>query len=75
MSDLDRFSRGLTKAFERRRALQQQTMQQTQIVEKTDDDSDAIITNTKTNTLSNDEQYKQTIVQNMIALIHKRKTK
>lgn len=75
VSNLDRLSRGLTKAMQRRRAMQQQTTQKTQAVDKTDNNSDVTTTNVTTKTLG-DERYKQTMVQNMIALIHKRgKTK
>lgn len=73
-SSLDYVGRGITRAFERRRAMQQQTMQEAQVVDKADDNSYVITTNVTTKTLS-DEQYKQTMVQNMIALIHKRKMK
>jgi spermidine synthase len=70
----DSFVRGLTRAVERRRAMQQQTMQEAQVVDKADDNNYVITTNVTAKTLS-DEQYKQTMVQNMIALIHKRKMK
>ncbi len=69
-SSLEYFNRGIAKAIERRRA-----MQQTQAVDKADNNSDVTTTNVTTKKLG-DEQYKQTMVQNMIALIHKRgKTK
>ncbi|MHC8343231.1 hypothetical protein [Pseudomonas sp. RT6P73] len=65
-ASLDYFSRGLTRAFERRK-MQQQTNQHAQTVQKVD--SDAISTTTSIS----DEQYKQTIVNKMIALIHKQR--
>ena len=71
-NSLDRFTLGLTRAVERRRAKAQQ--QAKQIVEKVHGDSDAINTNTNTTVLS-DKQYQVTIVQKMTALIHKRKMK
>ncbi|MFC9008274.1 hypothetical protein [Streptomyces microflavus] len=73
-SSLDYVGRGIIKALERRLAMQQQTMQEAQVVDKADDKSYVIPTNVTAKTLS-DEQYKQTMVQNMIALIHKRKMK
>ncbi|NLT89220.1 MAG: hypothetical protein GXW93_15245 [Pseudomonas lactis] len=73
-SSLDYVGRGIIKALERRLAMQQQTMQEAQVVDKADDKSYVITTNVTAKTLS-DEQYKQTMVQNMIALIHKRKMK
>lgn len=71
-SSLEYVSRGLTKAFERRHAMQQQTMQQTQLVDKAEDNSDVITTNATTKTLSN-EQYQAAIIQTMIARIKQNK--
>jgi len=73
-SSLEYVSRGITRALERRRAMQQQSMQEAQIVDKADDNSYVITSNITTKALS-DEQYKKTMVQNMITLIHKRKMK
>lgn len=68
VSNLDYFSRGLIKAFERRRAMQQQTMQEAQTVDKADHNSYVITTNVTTKTLS-DEQYKTIITSKMITYI------
>lgn len=54
--------------------MQQQKMQEAQVADKADDNNYVTTTNVTTKKLS-DEQYKQTMVQNMIALIHKRKIK
>lgn len=77
-SNLDHFSRGIAKAVERRLKARQQAAK---IVENIDSDavtsittSDAVSTNINTAELS-EEQYKSTLVQKMIALIHKRNLK
>ena len=72
-ASLDHFSRGLAKAFERRakERTKQQTIQTVQNVAADAVTSDAIITTQQ----DHDELYRTTIVQNMIALIHKRKMK
>ncbi|MBA2925265.1 hypothetical protein G9Q84_20500 [Pseudomonas sp. P7] len=76
-SSLDHFSRGLSKAVERRAKAQQQAKQ---IVEKIHGDSDAIITKTtkvasiNTGTLSADEKrYRTYLITNMIKLIHSKR--
>lgn len=80
-NSLDRFTLGLTRAFERRRAMQQQTKQhleqvvQVQSADSVAGDANTITTVNNTITKLSEEQYKQTIVQTMIALIHKRKIK
>lgn len=81
MRSSDYFARGIAKASERRRAMQQQTKQHlVQVVQVQSDDSVAGDANTITTVTSaitklSEEQYKQTIVKTMIALIHKRKMK
>ena len=78
MSSPDHFSRGITKAVERRLKARQQSAK---TVENIDSDavtsiktSDAVSTNINSTELS-DEQYKSTMVQKMIALINKRNLK
>lgn len=74
----DYFTAGLAKAFERRRAMQQQTKQhlvQVQSADSVEGDANTITTFNNTITKLSEEQYKQTIVNTMIALIHKRKNK
>jgi hypothetical protein len=80
MRSPDHFTRGITKAFARRRAKAQQ--QAKQIEEKVHSDSDAIVTKTtnvtsiNTDTLITDEErYRTSLITNMIQLIRiKRKT-
>ncbi|WP_312830591.1 hypothetical protein [Pseudomonas rhodesiae] len=75
-SSLDYFTAGLAKAFERRRAMQQQTKQhlvQVQSADGVEGDANTITTFNNTITKLSEEQYKQTIVNTMIALTHKRK--
>lgn len=75
-TSLDYFTAGLAKAFERRRAMQQQTKQHLVQVHSSDSvegDANTITTFNNTITKLSEEQYKQTIVNTMIALIHKRK--
>ena len=75
-TSLDYFTAGLAKAFERRRAMQQQTKQHLVQVHSADSaevDANTITTFNNTITKLSEEQYKQTIVNTMIALIHKRK--
>lgn len=73
------FTAGLAKAFERRRAMQQQTKQhleqvaQVHSADSVAGDANTITTFNNTITKLSEEQYKQTIVNTMIALIHKRK--
>lgn len=78
MRSPDHFVRGITKAFERR-AMQQQTKQHLEQVVKVQSadsvagDANTITTVNNTITKLSEEQYRQTIVKTMIALIHKRK--
>jgi len=75
-TSLDYFTAGLAKAFERRRAMQQQTKQhlvQVQSADSVEGDANTITTFNNTITKLSEEQYKQTIVNTTIALIHKRK--
>ncbi|MBI6605829.1 MULTISPECIES: hypothetical protein [Pseudomonas] len=75
-TSLDYFTAGLAKAFERRRAMQQQTKQllvQVQSADSVEGDANTITTFNNTITKLSEEQHKQTIVNTMIALIHKRK--
>ncbi|WP_155953694.1 hypothetical protein [Pseudomonas sp. URMO17WK12:I12] len=65
MSNLDYFSRGLIKAFERQRAMQQQTK-----VEKVGNISTTAIITTQ---IDHDEQYRTTTIQNMLNYINQRK--
>ncbi|MGN4052647.1 hypothetical protein [Pseudomonas sp. SM4] len=80
-SSLEYVNRGITRAFERRRAMQQQTKQylervaRVQSADSVAGDSNTINTVNNTITKLSDEEHKQTIVQTMIALIHKRKIK
>ena len=69
----DSFSRGLIRAFERR-AKESARQKTTQIVQKFDSDAISISASINTTKLS-DEEYKATLVQKMIALIHKRNLK
>lgn len=78
-SSLDHFSRGLTKAVERRAKAQQQTKQ---LVEKAHGNSEAIITNdSKTRdvfsaiTKLSDEQYRTAIIEAAVNLIRQKKEK
>lgn len=77
-SNLDYFSRGIAKAVERRLKARQQPAK---VVENIDSDA---VTSIKTsgaaspniNTIElSEQQYKSTLVQKMIALIHKRNLK
>ena len=76
-TSLDYFTVGLAKAFERRRAMQQQQTKQhlvqVQSADSVEGDANTITTFNNTITKLSEEQYKQTIVNTMIALIHKRK--
>lgn len=65
MSNLDYFSRGLTKAFVRRRSMQQQTN-----VEKVDNNTATAIITTQ---IDHNEQYRTTTIQNMLNYISQRK--
>lgn len=69
----DYFSRELIRAFERR-AKESARQKNTQIVQKFDGDAVSISASINTTKLS-DEEYKATLVQKMIALIHKRNMK
>lgn len=69
----DFFSRGLIRAFERR-AKESDRQKTTQIVQKFDSDAISISASINTTKLSN-EEYKATLVQKMIELIHKRNMK
>lgn len=74
------FSNGVARAVERRRAMQPTKQHPDQVIQVQSADSvagDANTITTVNNTITkfSEEQYKQTIVQAMIALIHKRKMK
>lgn len=81
MSSMDYFGAGFNRALARRSREQAKQHEQQKIQKITGDVSNTvtttktIITNTNTITKLSDEQYKKTIVQTMIALIHKRKMK
>jgi len=76
ISSLDYFHQGLTRAFEKRRAIQQKAKEPSKSVQQVDGHSDAIVISTidTTNTkiLSN-EQYQVTIIQKTIARIKQNK--
>lgn len=79
MRSSDHFTRGLTRAFERR-AKQPAKQHLDQVVRvqgvgSVAGDANTITTVNNTITKLSEEQYKKTIVQTMIALIHKRKMK
>lgn len=73
-TSLHHVHRGLVRAFERQRAKGTTRQQVTQTVQKLDSDAVSISASTNTTKLS-DEEYKATLVQKMIALIHKRNLK
>lgn len=70
---LDYFGRGIAKALERR-AKESARQKTTEIVQKFDSDAASISASINTTKLS-DEEYKATLVQKMIALVHKRNMK
>ena len=72
-TSLDHVHRGLVRAFERR-AKESARKKTTQFVQKFDSDAVSISASSNTTKLS-DEEYKATLVQKMIALIHKRNMK
>lgn len=75
MSNLDYFMSGFTRSLERRS--KQQTKQHSQTAKKVDGDAINTITSAINNNTTefSDEQYQNSIVTKMVALIHKRKVK
>ncbi|WP_460128298.1 hypothetical protein [Pseudomonas sp. S3_A09] len=77
-TSLDYFTAGLAKAFERRRAMQQQTKQhlvQVQSADSVEGDANTITTFNNTITKLSEEQYQTTIIQLMVNHIRQKKEK
>jgi len=77
-NSLDYFARGIAKAFERRRAMQQQTKQhlvQVQSADSVEGDANTIATFNNTITKLSEEQYQATIIQLMVNHIRQKKEK
>lgn len=80
-SSLEYVSRGITRAFERRRAMQQQTKQHLEQVVRVQS-VDSVAGDSNTNTAINsaitklsDEEYRTTIIQKMVNHIRQKKEK
>ncbi|NWD86181.1 hypothetical protein [Pseudomonas sp. K5002] len=80
-TSLNHFSRGIAKAAERRRAMQQQTKQhleqvvKVQSVDSVAGDSNTITIVNNTITKLSDEEYRTTIIQKMVNHIRQKKEK
>lgn len=71
--NMDYYSRGIANAFARRKA--QQPKQSVQATSKLDSDTNNTLATTNAIVKLSDEQYRTTVTQRMITLIHnKRKT-
>lgn len=71
--NMDYYSRGIANAFARRKA--QQPKQSIQTTQKVCSDASNILATTNIVVKLSDEQYRTTVIQRMITLIHnKRKT-
>lgn len=81
-TNLDQVHRGLTRAFERQRAMQQQKSHHAQTVQEFDGNRDEIITNDakpcgvfSASTKLSDEQYRTAIIEAMVNHIKQKKGK
>lgn len=77
-TSLDYFTAGLAKAFERRRAMQQQTKQhlvQVQSADSVEGDANTSTTFNNAITKLSEEQYQTTIIQLMVNHIRQKKEK